>query len=328
MNKTRLKLKSVIFKHPLLFKAAQYLYTVTKHKDRLLRKVSYGELNPDTSILVIRPISEDGVQGLMSLLVQALRWMEYAEKKNYIPYVDFKNYTTQYSNNQDNVWEYFFKQPCSLTENEVYNSKNVVISGVSLKEHVDMNLFRGEVFSDRVLLEKCFRIIQNNIAYSEETLALVEQESERLNIESCIGLYLRGTDYVRLKPSGEYVQPNIDDVLKKVDEFCERYAESNVFLVTEDYDYYQKLLGRYGNKIVIVSFDSFVQNYTGKDFLSKSNVLDTNKKKRGMDYLVKIILLTRCRYLISSITMGSIAAYCINGGNYEDEYIFDLGLYP
>lgn len=326
MNK--MKLKSVINRHPSLFKVVQYLYTVTMHKDRLMKSVSYGDINSDIKILLIRPNSQDGVQGLMSLFIQALRWIEYAGRNNYVPYVDFKNYNTQYSNNQDNVWEYFFKQPSGLTENEVYNSKNVVISGVSLKECVDLTLFRGEVFSDRVLLERCFKIIQNNIAYSEETLALVEQESEWLNIESCIGLYLRGTDYVRLKPSGEYVQPNIDDVLKKVDEFCERYAESNVFLVTEDYDYYQKLLGRYGNKIVIVSFDSYVQNYTGKDFLSKSNVLNSDKKKRGMDYLVKIILLTRCRYLISSITMGSIAAYCINGGNYEDEYIFDLGLYP
>lgn len=79
--------------------------------------------------------------------------------------------------------------------------------------------------------------------------------------------------------------------------------------------------------ICTVSFDSFIKGYDGKQYLSKTNLLEKDKKKRGIDYLVKIILLSRCRYLISSITMGSIAAYCYNGGKYEEEYIFDLGYY-
>lgn len=79
--------------------------------------------------------------------------------------------------------------------------------------------------------------------------------------------------------------------------------------------------------ITTVSFDSFISGYDGKGYLSKSGLLEEDKKKRGIDYLVKIILLSRCRYLISSITMGSIAAYCFNGGKYEDKYIFDLGYY-
>ena len=61
--------------------------------------------------------------------------------------------------------------------------------------------------------------------------------------------------------------------------------------------------------------------------LSKSNVLDDDKKQRGQKYLVKMILLSRCKYLISSITQGSKFSYSLNGGKYKDEYIFDLGLY-
>lgn len=46
-----------------------------------------------------------------------------------------------------------------------------------------------------------------------------------------------------------------------------------------------------------------------------------------MDYLVKIVLLSRCKYLVSSITMVAIAAYSMNGGKYEYEMIFDKGVY-
>lgn len=56
-------------------------------------------------------------------------------------------------------------------------------------------------------------------------------------------------------------------------------------------------------------------------------LLNKNPQKRGMEYLVKIVLLSRCKYLVSSITMGSIAAYSMNGGKYEDEMIFDKGVY-
>ena len=76
-----------------------------------------------------------------------------------------------------------------------------------------------------------------------------------------------------------------------------------------------------------MSFDSFIRNYEGKDVLSESNVLDEDKKQRGQKYLVKMILLSRCKYLISSITQGSKFSYALNGGKYMDEYIFDLGLY-
>lgn len=61
--------------------------------------------------------------------------------------------------------------------------------------------------------------------------------------------------------------------------------------------------------------------------LSKSDVLEKDKKLRGQKYLAKMILLSRCRYLITSITQGSKFSYILNNGKYLDEYAFDLGLY-
>ena len=79
--------------------------------------------------------------------------------------------------------------------------------------------------------------------------------------------------------------------------------------------------------IKLVSFDTFIRNYEGKDVLSKSNVFEKDKKSRGQKYLAKMILLSRCRYLITSITQGSKFSYILNDGKYVDEYVFDLGLY-
>ena len=97
--------------------------------------------------------------------------------------------------------------------------------------------------------------------------------------------------------------------------------------MTEDGNIFDELKNEFGDMIKLVSFDTFIRNYEGKDVLSKSNVLEKDKKSRGQKYLAKMILLSRCRYLITSITQGSKFSYILNDGKYVDEYVFDLGLY-
>ena len=324
MNKS--KIKVLISKFPILYRGIRYIYSFLFHRKRLLSKCSYGDMNPNKKILVIRPNSEDGIQGLMSLFIQAARWMNYAKDNGYNVYVDYKTYKTQYYDAKNNAWEFFFLQPDGLRYEDVYNSKNVLLSGVSIKKTIEDSLFRESVFKDRHMLLKCNRILQF-FSFTDEVCKIIDDEARNLCIEDCIGVYIRGTDYARLKPTGEFRQPNINDVCDKIVEFSEKYEMKKVFLVTEDYEYYSILKNKFGNLLYTVSYDTFIEGYNGKDFLSKTNLLAKNPRKRGIDYLVKIILLSKCRYLISSITMGSIAAYCFNGGKYVDEYIFDLGYY-
>lgn len=311
-----------------VYRLSRYIYTAIFHAERLPGVSSYGTKNADKEIFVIRPNSEDGIQGLMSLFIQTIRWIDYARTKGYTPFVDFKQYKTQYYDGIHNVWEYYFTQPSELTLEEVYESKKVIRSGPMLFDDVDYRLFGKDIFYKPELCLKCSRAIWDNIKLSKEAQQIVEQEAKELDIENCIGIYIRGTDYVQMKPTGENIQPTIEEFIKKVDYFAEKYSNSKLFLVTEDYNNYTALKEHFESRLQIVSFDDFIKNYDGRDFLSKSNTLNANKKKRGMDYLAKIVLLSKCRYLVASITMGSITAYAMNGKKYTDEYIFDLGLYP
>ena len=324
MNKN--KIKVLLEKNKKIYCFFRYIYVGVSNPSRLKKEKSYGEKNKDKHILLIRPNTEDGIQGLMSLFIQTMRWVDYAKQNEMIPFIDFKNYKTQYADGT-NSWEYFFTQPSNLTLEEVYDSKNVTILGTTLKPLVNENLFRGNIFFDKDLCKNCYDIIWNNIRLSAAVEKIVAKEDDRIGIANCIGAYLRGTDYIKLKPAGEYVQPEVEEFIEKLDEFVKKYPAANIFLVTEDYSYYQKIKTAYKEKVKIVSFDSFVVNYDGKDYLSKTGLLNKNPRKRGMDYLAKIVLLSRCKYLVSSITMGSIAAYSMNGGKYEDEIIFDKGVY-
>ena len=325
MNKARIKMK--LRRHQKLIQLIRFIYTALNRPQNLQRKVHLGNRKNKTIIYLIRPNSEDGIQGLMSLFIQTMRKIDYAVSKGYIPFIDFKNYKTQYYDGESNIWEFYFTQPSKLKIDEVYNSKNVILSGVSLIKNEDSTLFKKTIFTDKNMCLRCNRLIFTNISFSLEVDLIVKKYYHLLHIETCIGFYIRGTDYTKLKPSGEHIQPDIEVMIGKLHEFIIKYPKSKVFLVTEDFENYKKLYDEFGDLIQITDFDVFIENYSGTDFLSNSNILDKNTKKRGMDYLVKIILLSKCKYLISSITMGSIAAYAMNGNKYADSYIYDLGFY-
>lgn len=327
MNQLKSKIKYRIESYRPLFRVMRYLYTFVHKRDRLPGTRCYGENNPGKTVFVIRPNSEDGVQGLMSLFIQSMRWLDYARGKGYEPYIDYKTYRTQYSDGS-NIWEYYFTQPSAMTYEEVYSSQKVKRSGPMLFDDVDYTLYERNIFFDKATCEKCHHIIVDNIRLSDEALARVEAEDRRIHTPDCIGIYIRGTDYTGMKPSGEFVQPTVKEVIQKTDELLKAHPEKKLFLVTEDAKNYKEFLERYGDKLLTITSDRFIDNYDGKDFLSKSNVLEEDRKKRGMDYLVKIVLLSKCSGIITSITRGSIAAYAMNGGRYENEYVFDLGIYP
>lgn len=313
-------------KHRVLGYKIKYFYYYLARRDVLQKKKSYGGKNPDKTIYVIKPDYQDGVEGLLSLIHKQVLYINYAKKKGYIPFVDWKNYKTQYYDGKNNVWDYFFDQPSVISEEEVYASKNVYLSGWTFKDINPLGLFESDIFFDKNIENQSYEILKNNLVFSNEVLEVVEKEAQSLDIDKCIGVYVRGTDYIKLRPSGEYVQPNVKQVEHEIIKFIEKY-QAPIFLVTEDGNIYDELVEKFGDRIRIVSYDTFIRNYAGKDVLSKSNVLDDDKKQRGQKYLVKMLLLARCKYLISSITQGSKFSYSLNGGKYKDEYIFNLGLY-
>lgn len=313
--------------HRFLGYKLKYIYYFIARRNILQKKKSYGKCNADKVIYIIKPDYQDGVEGLLSLIQKQVIYIDYAKKKGYIPFVDWKNYKTQYYDGKNNAWEFFFKQPSEITEAEVYKSQKVYLSGWTFKTANPEGLFEAEVFFDKRIREKSSKLLCEYIHFSDEVLSIVNKEATSLNISECIGVYIRGTDYVKLKPSGEYVQPSVDQMKCKICEFEDKY-NAPIFLVTEDGDIFDNLKKEFGDIIRIVSFDTFIRNYEGKDVLSKSDVLEKDKKLRGQKYLAKMILLAKCKYFVGSMTQGSKFSYILNNGNYSDEYVFDLGLYP
>ena len=223
--------------------------------------------------------------------------------------MDFKNYKTQYNIADENAWECFFEQISNYSLDEVYQSKNVVLSGINAIYDTYSYLYNKSFDKDD--LQKTHLLAKKYIKFSKKAYEFYNKELKHISPQKNIGLYLRGTDYINLKPTGENE--------KKV----------NVFLVTEDERIYKEVKLNLGERIVIVSFDNYIKNYSERDFLANGHSLTQlgeNAHIRGLNYLVKIMLLSNCKDIVGGKTCGSWAA-CMLADESTKIDIFELGNY-
>ena len=305
----------------LLIKANKIFFT---WNDRM-HMTHPGKDDPEKIYYVIR--ATDKVEGLLSLYFnKGIKKIIWAKEHDYIPYIDFDSDKCQYHvkrdiNGTNNAWNYYFKQPFSITAEELKNKKNVLLNGWELKNKEKYQELNIETVRSNIIKEIC----HNDCAVQPYILDMVENiAKEKIILNKTLGVFLRGTDYVALKPKGHYRQPSIEQVIDKIDEFCNKYDIQKIFVVTEDYTIYQKLKTKYGD-IIFSSDDNFIKNYKTNDYLE--GAFHDDPYERGLKYLIRLLLLTKCDYLISGITNGSLFALAEKQDSYRDEYLFDLGKY-
>lgn len=319
--------KRIVYKMPQRIKKMVYcIYNSVHYPEMKEKKMSFGEKYPEQIFYVIRPIT-NSVEGLMALLYSVLLQISYAEIQGYTPVVDYKNYKTQYNIADENAWECFFKQVSPYSLDDVYLSKNVILSGLNATSEAYAYLKdRSCKLED---IKKTHSLLNKYITCSPEVLKLYQKEAEVICPESCIGLYLRGTDYTKLKPVGEPKQPTVEDAIDMVEQYKKKYKLKHVFLVTEDADIYTAVKKVYEDDLKVVSFDKYINNYTAIDFLARDGSLEqlsSDPHTRGLNYLVKILLLSKCRCIVGGKTSGSWAACAFADEGTEFE-IFELGEY-
>ena len=208
----------------------------------------------------------------------------------------------------------------------MYKSKNVILSGLNVS-YETYPCLREKSFNKEDLQE-VHKLIKKYIKFSDAALAKYKNELSNINPKEMIGLYLRGTDYTKLKPTGEAAQPTVEEAIERAKQYMEN-NDKKVFLVTEDEEVYKKVVLNLEDKVVTVSFDRYIKNYSAKNFLAKDSCIEQlaeDAHTRGMNYLVKIMLLSQCSCIVGGKTCGSWAA-CVLADEKTKIDIFELGNY-
>ena len=110
-------------------------------KKRKISEIIGGKLNPDKVFYIIRRYPGTG---LLSNLAYVINHIQIANRMGFIPIVDMKNYPSVYNENDKifgtlNSWEYYFEQLTDYSLDEVYQSKNIIIT--DNKEYEAISLF-------------------------------------------------------------------------------------------------------------------------------------------------------------------------------------------
>ena len=204
--------------------------------------------------------------------------------------------------------------------NEVYQSKNVILSGWSIKKCLQVKV--NFSFEDQI---KFYKELDVDISLKRELLEKANYIEKKYINDKTLGLFIRGTDYVALKPKGHYIQPTVEMLLSKVKEYIQEFQIDNIFLITEDKEIENKIKKSLNVSINVLS-NNICDKYDGKDYLSsyfsKSEVIENAE-----NYILRVILLARCKYLISSITSATLFMLSFENCMFQKSYFFDLGKY-
>lgn len=242
--------------------------------------------------------------------------MSVAEKK--IPRIEILN------ENGENIWEQFFVQPYSYLAVEACESMEVECDNAYVFPNWD------EVFSEK-RVKLWGKIYQKYVIFNQRTQDYIDSEVRNvLKKQRVLGVLLRGTDYIACKPKGHPVQPDLNDVIKMIQEKIEKLKCDKVYLATEDSKIQKELEKEFPGKILInkrVYYDKVYKHDKCEWIRDVHFDREHDNYLKGLEYLSSLTILSRCNALIAGNCGGTQMAVFLNDNKYEEKYIFDLGLY-
>lgn len=316
-------------KIPLFYQI--FLLLVEQREDNKLigKKVCYGEKNPDKTFFLIR-INNYGL-GLIGVYNCVLGYLRIAEKHNFIPVVDLKNYANGYLYKDEigkkNAWEYYFEQPSKYNLDEVYQSKNVVFaSGVNPREASPIILRHYYLLYPKRRSKLYYRIIRDQLKLKIGVKQHIDLEfNQIINGKRVLGVVKRGSDMINCK--GHAIQPDIKELIARTSKLMIKWNCEYLFLASEESSAVLEFKKNFGDKLLI-NQSARVQEYNeGIAYTDISFNRENDKYMKGLEYLTTVVLLSKCTCLIGSLVGATAGALGMNGGQYENTYIYDLGAY-
>ena len=239
-----------------------------------------------------------------------------------IPYIAIEN------SSGVNIWEMFFKQPYieagSLPEDNVVEA-----------EEKDAKVFASfeDIFSDEMIY-LWGNIYRRYVHFNDKTKRYIKNELQDIFGENrqgkVLGVLVRGTDYVHLKPKGHPVQPEVETVINDARKMMDEEGYEYLYLATEDGRIDKAFREVFGDKLLINQRKYYDEIYSGNDIELIKDVHFDRKDDdyyKGVEYLSSLVILSKCDSLIAGNCGGTQAAVFMNRLNYKNCQVYNLGIY-
>ena len=252
--------------------------------------------------------------------------------KGYIPIVDlnsFPNILNGFKANSSkiNPWEYFFEQPYCYTLDDILKKADKFIYYKCTKGCKEP-LF-VDYFNKSLSIIFWSNIAKNYIPIKKELIKESNIIKDRLFRKSnnVLGVFIRGTDYISTKPKMHPIVPSLKQIIKDIKIMDEKNDYDWLFLITEDINIRKKFINEFGNKLkYLLPKREIKYNYKEKKLLfNYTNIIGSMDNLKN--YILNMIILSKCIDIITCLTNGSVFVLIINKGLFRYSHVYYLGLY-
>lgn len=312
--------------------------------------ITCGDKNPDKTFYVLRPyyfMTRNeliiNVSNLLMHYYRNLHNLAYAIENGWIPVVDWQNYgplphEEEYPiHGTTNSWEYYWNQPSKYTLEEVYQSKNVILSTRNTRntEYMPSCFFSGSMqeLAERLALE-CPRY-DKYITFNDVTEKYIDEWQSKLFPKGAriLGVSVRGTSYGVDKAStnicGHPVQPSVEQLIISINKAMEEWEMEYLFITCELDSIIEAVSSYFKDKTIVLRRLRYSKAPQRGDVEKGLDplYLPGQKYQTNLDYLTEMALLSRCSSLLAAMSSGVRAALIWNGNRYEKVRIIDNGLW-
>ena len=309
---------------------AKFVQPFRTHKYREVQK-SFGALNPDLIFFVIR--RRPPAWGFFSNVNYVLQGILYAEKNGYVPIVDMENYwvaelsSRNKINGTYNAWCYLFNQISIYSLDEVYKSKNVILSKGSNILDFDHWFSNRQIYfmTEPDKLRIISELLKKYIRFNASTLNNISKIKKEVAWEGkrTLGIFIRGTGFISYQ-GAQMPVASLDFIILSVRKMIQEGSIDRLFISTEDYRIYSALRESFTEETIIPSI-RHPKNMTIEKWITSQKQTYDHGILMGYEatlkYLLEIILLSECSSFIGTLSNASAFALALNDNKYEDSRV-------
>lgn len=270
--------------------------------------------------------------GLFGYYISFLGCIQLFISKGYIPIIDLSSLPNIFngfnvSSNNINQWELFFNQPFGYKlSNIIKNVKNI--------KYFECNLHpKKRPNSYSIFINEIIRYFWNNIAKNYMPIKKeIINEANKIKMklfkksDNVLGVLIRGTDYLAIRPKNHPIQPDSRIVLRDIKLMNKKNKYDYIFLATEDDIIRDKFIKQFDNILKFIKpIIKLEYNYKNKSYLGFHKNVKGNLNYLK-NYLISIIILSQCIDIICSRTSGSVGIFILTKG-FRNKKVYYLGVY-
>lgn len=298
-----------------------------KEYTNILNEMLINTIQHQNKYCLIR--RNDPVPGLASHIITNLGQIVVSLNSGFIPLIDTVNaeniFTSLSKEYSVNMWELYFEQPFGTSyKNLVPGQEIKILDGIP----DFMPTYNMDCLSNPDLIRFWRNVMRKYMPLSIDMSSQIYSQLTELPFDTnarILGVLCRGTDYTNIRPYNHPVQPSLNLILAKVDEFMSRHQCDYCYLATEDEEILNAFRQKFAGKLLITQ-DIYYKSDL-KESINRINLdcqIDLHRK--NIEYLTALVLLSKCQYFIGGRTSGTVVSLLL-ADHFDETYIWNCGRY-